>query len=547
MGIGSKVKAQPAGTPAGTVIPGAVVEEEPEIRNTATAPGFDKIEANMQKATALSQDGKKYVADLTALLAQKSDGTITVESLGHRIETLVALDHVTKQAFMVIFNESFVTSQPYVPAGDYIIDLAKCLQDVHPDYALLEYVNICDYDYGLVENMASFIVNAFKATTPENRLDRTSFHSIQVVAQADLQQALTFISRNSPHKYRQRADWGVTVSRKVMPLHQQMFNNRDQNLLPMMAITGYTKIMRIRNPQPIGAVYNPIRFVPVVVITEVMATVPSFDMLSLALPIVAGTVIQSRKWLAPYCTGTQKGPNLGRLKIVTDANGQQSLGWFENCDRIPEVIQDVPWLAIDFAEGRATIPGLANYVTNDPTNPAMDHVNAQLKRFFGETDANGNPIVYMPASVSPVLTSFVNYEGTYTRDGVLTDTRTADYINTITEIQDFGRCERMLDQSSVQPAQHLQDVAAIYGEDTVKSLYRVTTVVFNGQYINTLANLVSGILQYQADLAVNQNIDFGQFLGQYNTPIGGANSIYGGVYGGQVGTMGYYNRGGMGW
>ena len=545
MGINSSTKVKSPASAASTIVPGTAVEEQPEAQAPVSAPGFDRIEANMQKATALSQEGKKYVAELTALLSQKSDGAITVESLGHRIETIVALDHVTKQAFMVLFNESFVSSQAYVPAGDYIIDLAKCLQDVHPDYALLEYVNICDYDYGLVENMASFIVNAFKATTPENRLDRTSFRSIQVVAQADLQQALTFISRNSPHKYRQRADWGVVVSRQVQPQHSLMFNNRDQNLLPMMAVTGYTKIMRIRNPQPIGAVYNPIRYVPVVVITEVMATVPSFDMLSLALPIVAGTVIQSRKWLAPYCTGTQKGPNLGRLKIVTDQNGQQSLDWFENCDRIPEVIQDVPWLAIDFAEGRATIPGLANYVTNDPTNPAMDHVNTQLKRFFGEVDQNGTPIVYMPASVSPILTSFVNYEGTFTSNGVLTDTRTADYINTVTEIQDYGRCERMLDQSSVQPAQHLQDVAAIYGEDAVKSLYRVTTVVFNGQYINTLANLVSGILQYKADLAVNQNIDFGQFLGQYNTPIGGANSIYGGVFGGQVGTMGYYNRGGL--
>ena len=493
---------------------------------------YDQLESRMHKITALSQEGKDYVEKLTKILVDEGKGDIFVESLGHRIETLVAFSRSTKMAYIVIFNESYMSNQPFVPAGDYIPDLARCLEERYQEYHLLQYANILECDYSRVRNMANHILNCFDVYRSRDRIGGATFAGMQLVAQSNLEQANNFIKMNSPHEIRARADWGVLVYRQEPNQRAQMFNNREQDLRPMMAMVGYTKFIRV------NAGYDQTIQMPITVITDIVSAIPSIDIINVALPATAGMIIQSRKWLSPYLTGAKDGPNLGRLKTFVDkADGQPKMDWFESESRVGEIIRDIPWLAIDFPEGRATIPGLEMFVANDSTKPETDFVNANLNRFFGTAGT--------PAGQRPIIIAFTNYEGTYVRNGQTIDTRYGDFDNTIIDLPDWQRCESMQDQSLQLPGKHLDDIAKVYGESSIHSYYRVTTIVFNGLYVNQLAAMFSSLVQsYRADIAVNQTLNVASVLTQQPgiIPIGGANAFYGGIPTGYNSYMPYYRR-----
>ena len=187
---------------------------------------------------------------------------------------------------------------------------------------------------------------------------------------------------------------------------------------------------------------------------------------------------------------------------------------------------EVPYLALDCAEGRARIPYLERlFMPQDPSSPVKtSYISDLIGRFFGPAVAASADV--MAVNQNPIICTFLNYEGVFTTGGQKLDTRCADYLNTVTATKDFERSRCMLAQCMVA-SQHINDVVNIYGEDGVTPLYRIHTLVFNSALINLFASLVSGVVDYVAEYAVNQNYDFAALLSQYGVAIGGAYSLYG--------------------
>lgn len=516
--------------PASSILAGAPLTATPEAPSTA-APSLSTLESRMDRTAALSPEGHTFVARFREEVAKnvKTTGEFIVDTVPNPIETLAVIDTTTNLAVLLIFNESFMaTTKQFAPVGDNILDIMTSFRNKFADkYQMAAYQVVTPEEYDRVVNWATACKNILRALRSENEMKADTFKGLNINVSVDLNLAKSFIDKVSPHKVKERADWGVVVSRaqQVQTLTQ---GPRTQTLSPIMAITGYTKIMRVHGGySPFG---NAFRYVPIVVITNITSVVPSQDMIELALPMVAGTIISQGAWKRPYCTFKEKAPNLGRLK-TTVRDGQQVLDWFEREDRIIEVIQDVPLLAIDLAEGRTCVPGISKYIDKD----SLPYLQNKLNRFFGEGVCR--------LAMSPVVTAFTNYEGTFLSNGVEADTRSADYLNLIESVGDTVRCEGLLEQAVNTPERHLQEVSAIFGEDSIKSLYRVTTIVLDGNYVNELSKLVNGVVTYQLSSTDSQNIDWGsilnsnrfgvignQFFGAAN-PLGGAAAMPVGYYG----------------
>ena len=491
----------------------------PNAAAATAAPkfSFEAAEAQMTPMTSLSVEGKAYVARLAELFAKT--GEIIVEQVPYRMETIACINQNAKQAILLIFQESYIGgSASQLPVTEYMPDIHSAFKNKHEDIAMLEYVVVMKEDYSRVENMAIFISNAFKAVNPNLALTADMFQNMKLTPTTDLKQVKAFIDAHSPHAVQERADWGILINRVLNSSRVDSYTSiKEPELRPIAAIAGYTKFLQIY-------AQGFRKYLPVCVITNVTCTVPSTDILALALPITAGCVISQRQWERPYTTFGKDKPNLGRLIIDPTA---KSLKWFANLEEMhmemAKYIIEVPLLALDCAEGRARIPGLEKYVIS-----GAQAITEQLTSFFGPAKAS----TFLATNQSPIMTTFFNFEGVYKTGGALVDTRNGDYINMVTETKDYSRCQRALAQS-MTPGSHLQDIAAIYGEDVVTPLYRVHTIVFNSLLINVLAQLVVEIVKYNSETCVNQNVDMAALLAQFNTAIGGNNAIFG-AFGGTL-------------
>jgi len=488
-----------------------------------TVTGYDDAVAGFIQPSGLGEEGKKYIETLTETL-KKLDPSVIVEHLPHRIESFAIINPALKKAFILLFQEDYTASQATMPPTEYMPEIVlRSFKTRHSDVACLQYIVVSAADYGRAVKMAVHIVNAFRSVTPGIAITGSTFRQMRLVPCTDLKQVTNFIDKYSPHEVPDRADWGVMLNRVINNERNEAYTNiREPELHPIVAATGYTKFLQI------GDGLN-VRFLPIVVITNVTSTVPSTDILPLILPVVAGTVIQNKLWLRPYTSWSDNKPNLGRLLVDPV---KKTLKLFHNIDEqnaeLAGKMIEVPYLALDCAEGRARIPYLEKLVMTDTSTGTNQntYIPELVSRFFGPVEA-ANFLATCPVST---ICTFLNYEGVYTTGGKKLDTRNADYLNTVTATKDYQRSHRMLAQC-MAPAQHLIDVTEVYGEDAVVPLYRVHTLVFNSALINILANAVSRIVNYQADISVNQNYDFGSFLQQFNTAIGGANAIYGAGYG----------------
>ena len=483
--------------------------------DAAPALTFDSVEARMSAITALGVAGKEYVQKLTELLDRRSNGTVQVEKIPYRIESISCIDVPRKQAVIIVFNESYVATQANVPVTEYMPEVCAAFKAKNPDVTMIQYIVVRPEDYTRVENMSAHVINCFLALDPNNYLSADMFRNMRLTPTTDIKQVKSFIELHSAHAVQDRADWGVLINRVIQSTRVNEYQNmKEPELRPIIAIAGYTRFLRLQD--------NGItKYLPVCIITNVTSTVPSTDILNIALPIVAGCIIQQHVWLRPYTKFTKGSPNLGRLRLTADG---KNLDWFQNIDQmnaeIPKFMFRVPMLAMDCAEGRARIPGVEAYVISG-SEAIMNNVN----RFFGP--AAGAQFAALGQSATAI--NFFSYEGSYKADGQIMDTRNGDFINMVTSTGDYARCSTALVEPMRMPAKHITDIASIYGEDAVTPLYRVHTIVFNSYLINILANLVSGIVNYTSESCINQNVDIGALLAQFQTQIGGNNAIYGGV------------------
>jgi len=487
-----------------------VIPNAAEATGNSTPPlTFEAVEAAMSSITSLSAEGQKYVADLTDLFAK--DGRIAVEPIPYRVESVACIELATKNAIILTFSESYLGTPNNLPPTEIMPDIRAAFGTKYPDAILREYIIVTPEDYGRVKKMAAHIANSFAALDPNYAIKAAMFNKMHLTTSTDLQQVKNFINKYSPHEVMERADWGILVSRVVnnqrLDSYQAM---REPELKPIAGVIGYTRFIQIVDR-------GQHKFVPIVTITNVTCTVPSTEILSVVLPIVAGCVISQRQWERPYCTFAKNAPNLGRL-IVDPV--KKELKWFGNLDEMhmemANYISDVPFLALDFAEGRARIPGMEKYIIDG--NKA---IHDQLTDFFGAQVAAG-----FCMQQTPIVTTFMNYEGVYKNGTAQVDTRSGDFINMITDTKDFNRCKCALDQS-MAPAAHLQTIMSIYGDDTVTPLYRVHTVIFNSELINLLAGAVSNIITYNSESCMNQNVDMNALMHQFNATIGGNYMLYG--------------------
>ena len=148
------------------------------------------------------------------------------------------------------------------------------------------------------------------------------------------------------------------------------------NVQPFFGVTSYVEF--IREPAMPG---TPVKFTPVIHITEIVSVIPTAEILSMAIPIAAEVFITNGLWKQPFINLNDKnGINIGNL--IMDANKKP---WRATSElELVEFFQKhigAPLLCLDIIGGTASIPGIQKF--------AKDQFHASLvsdlSRFL-ETD-----------------------------------------------------------------------------------------------------------------------------------------------------------------
>ena len=501
------------------VTPTTSEPQNPQPQNAAEISRvhrWDEIASNMSQASRLGMDGKEFVEKLSDYFARKSPDIKLVKIPYSKVECYAAVTGTSRKlACPLIFSETYFSSQSFIPPTEYMPDIAEVFKNMesYDNYRIVQYdvVDGASGDYKRPDLWGSHIHNVFAALEPANKMTYESFKEMKLTASTDLKATLNWINAVSPHGVPERADWGVLISRLKSPTTAAGYNNKkDFEPEPIIGFTGYTRFLLDVSTR---------KYRPICIITNITANVPHMDIINLALPIAAGTIINQAVWERPYCKFTKGSPNLGMLRLTAD---MKSIDCFSNLEamraELGTIMPDPPLLAIDCAEGRARIPGLEQFLIFG---------NKGVSEAFSEFYKSILP-ASSPLFDNSVLYVIRNYEGTYKTNGQIVDTRNGDFINMVMDTKDPNRVRSSL-QVFPMENRHLQDIASIYGDETVTPLYRVSTIIFNNALISEIAGAMSNIVNYSCEGPIDQSIDMGQIMRLLSaSPISGNNSFFGG-------------------
>ena len=510
-----------------TIEPSAIVAEEiankpenqsPEQGQVNGPHSYDEMVGRMIRTSRLGKAGKDFTSELSSYFAERSPDIKLVKIPYGQIECYAAVHSGYKMAIPLIFNETYFGNQNLIPPTEYVPDVVKAFKEMegYGNYHIAQYdiVDAASGDYERPDLWGAHCHNVFMALDDAYALTSTQFREMRLSASTDLKQTLNWIGTINPHGIAERADWGVLISRFRHGVSMVGYNpKKDIDAEPILGFTGYTRF--------ISANFNGIKkYIPICVITNITSEIPSVNILNLVLPIAAGTVINQRVWERPYCKFTKGSPNLGMLRLTAD---MKNVDFFNNIEQMHaemgSIMIDPPLLAIDCAEGRARIPGLEKMLIF-----GSDACKTSLEKFYGTSIFpfgifdNNNSILHV----------IRNYEGTYKTNGQVVDTRNGDFINMLTDTKDPNRVRSSLQVFPVEN-RHLQDIASVYGDETVTPLYRVSTIIFNNELINNIAKTMSNIVNYTSEGPMDQSIDISQIIQSLGSvAITGNNSFFGG-------------------
>jgi hypothetical protein len=464
------------------------------LNNAAPNPsnkaiGFGELLNTMASASGLSEEGKHYFQAIDAKLTDFGSAIKSFPVSTPRIEGRVYIDTISK------FGITFMASETYsamdgTPAAGQTVDFANMAKSVRKDLELIQSIVVTPRDYVKADNMAAFIRNSIEGRKCNSQLTISSLagESYSVITRKEVVD--DWIAKNSPHAIPARNDNGILVCIDKKTGNVGRFGQPEVQQEPFMAIAGYTRIL---SPEDSGTG----KYVPIFIITDVVCKLPNGNLLPFIDAVCTDAAIIQSLWSRPYANFAVKDqPNLGNLFTDQKTGQPWNITSVEEFHRFVRESLASPFLAIDITEGRARPVGIDYLLGQTTRNVFLQNMQAFLNGAMLPVGVNGDIIAW----------SCQNYNGTYSENGVIKDTRCVDYLRLAPKMPNAMAKIRPLLRQPDTPDGRLNQIRDIFSEG-VENLYITTTVVIDAAFTIGVANAMVGIKM------------------NYDTPHSGINSI----------------------
>ena len=450
------------------------------------------IESLLQKMTnvsGLSQEGHAYFQTIEKKLI---DCGSTIKSLPistNRIEGRVYFNTVTNSAINMMASESYSPIDA-TPAASQAADFSAKAKLQCPNLKVLETVVVHPSDYSRAENMAAFIYNAIEGHAHMSEITIDSFAGERFSIITRKEEVDRWINANSPHTIQARNDNGILVCRNV---------RRDQKLdvfgtkpeieqIPFMAIAGYTRFL---SPEDSGVG----KYIPVFIITDVVCRLPLGNLIPIVQALATDAFIIKSLCYRPYASFAVKGqPNLGNLFTNQETGIPYEIKSMDEYHRFVRESLMNPFLAFDITEGRARPIGI-DLLINDSSRKTVVDLASQF--FNQKIETHTNDISIWQCQ---------NYNGFYSEQGVLRDTRYVDYLHMVPLMMNQLKALQPLLIQPKTPGERIAKIRELFTEG-VESLYITNTVVIDVAYTVAVASLIKNIsLDYDTVQADNYSL-----------------------------------------
>jgi hypothetical protein len=232
------------------------------------------------------------------------------------------------------------------------------------DQELINVVTVDQYSLDRSPQMASYIIRAITA-----KVDPATNFTIndirreeQLVIDTDPNTAKRFLDKHSC-KAVTAVDFGFVVSlvnkHKFM---QKPYLRGDE----FFGVGGYVEFTREDT-----APGTPIKFLPIIHITEITSVIPIPNIMALAIPIAAEVFIGAGLWKQPFMNISKKGINIGNL--IEEKNGKPWAA--KNEVELSEFFMQYigqPILCLDIVSGHARLPGIGKFASDVHHNDIID-------------------------------------------------------------------------------------------------------------------------------------------------------------------------------
>ena len=450
---------------------------------------IDSLLQKMTNVSGLSQEGHAYFQTIEKKLV---DCGSTIKSLPistNRIEGRVYFDMTTMSAINLMASESYAPIDS-TPAASQSADFAFNAKIQRPNLKVLETVVVHPSDYGRAENMAAFIYNAIEGHKHMSEVTIGSFSGERFSIITRKEEVDRWIMANSPHAIQARNDNGILICRNVRrdPKLDQFGTKPEIEQIPFMAIAGYTRFL---SPEDSGVG----KYIPIFVITDVVCRLPLGNLIPLVQAIATDAFIIKSLCYRPYASFAVKGqPNLGNLFTNQETGIPYEIKSMDEYHRFVRESLMNPFLAFDITEGRARPIGIDLLINRDSRKTMVDLAS----QFFNQTITTQTPDVG--------VWQCQNYNGFYSEQGVLRDTRYVDYLHMVPLMMNQLKTLQPLLIQPKTPGERIAKIRELFTEG-VESLYITNTVVIDVAYTVVVASLIKNVsLDYDTTQADNYSL-----------------------------------------
>ena len=467
----------------------------PNFNGAPDVLSFGDIMNRFDAPSGISDDGRAFLADLTAELSdpvrnsrQVPWGKMKVIQLSQPNDThAVVCDN---NAVILIMAES----------NDYDADLptihleyvaADSLHAIYPDAKILTVVVVSPNDYGNSKGYATNIRNAFLYSAEPQVLKISSLYKDTFLTFSDNPVEYDAAYRRlSPHSVQLRRDFTLVIynqSRANGPAGNwtnQSAQNFDERSMyfaranmkarePVATIGGYMEFARGDN---IGGIN---KLIPFMHISEIHSKVVSDAIIQMCIMAFTKRFIISGLWKAYYLNHTQdihkNAVDIGWL--LPDGNGGRcKISDVNNFNSFLANYCEPVQLVLDRVDGRFAIPGIWKYTSED-VNVIKEVLDTTVQFLEGRVDE------YQGAGI-PFQVTDAQYRGTYRFGDKVLDTAYIDFMGEYPRHPTEAiRCEKLLLRKN-NPMLALADQREF--EPDLKLLYRTSVVSFNPEYIGWL-------------------------------------------------------------
>lgn len=355
------------------------VNEQPKATAAATvqAPTSNFLSTLLSNYgnNAMDAETDTYIQSLRKILEDPSNKTQT--TMKKLTSPNGAVAFVTKRTGIVLLFTSVCKVDILdIKTSGKSIEAANSFKQMFNGYRLLNVIYVTKHDYAKYAQMACHIINNLQMAE-DSAVDNFNVNTLskfQISVDIEKASVIDFINRNSPHGVMNRTDFGFVLSANEKKDNYYPENNHRTPGHELLAVTGYTEFIETNNIMDINGSIQ--KFTPIIHISDIVGTIPTAKLLSLALPVAAQVFVSSELWKYGYNALRKSEPHPGNLIIPPKtakpwfAPDQAALnGFYRQYLNFPIFVIDIP-------EGRARISGLEKFL--------YDSCHAEMLREFAE-------------------------------------------------------------------------------------------------------------------------------------------------------------------